>query len=516
MESNNREVETEKGVLKEREVYTMNKRIVVLMAAILVVSSLLTAPSVSANASEKSLVFSKASKTETVSEKNVIKPEQMDVITEKQLSTTGRNYLSLPEGTLADFVQQSASSTNYAEIYGSWVDGNHMIFRFFSEESIKSIDIYIRPEGAESFSLFNTVSITACILQLSFQERMDVVAVGKTDDEQCILTDILSFRHVEDGIAETYYDSDGDGLSDGAEIFYVGSDPYAKDTDKDGIGDREAVMPSYSIKGNDAICLETIKIGVFDCPVINSDEDQILIYDFINHSVRLVLRKDNGQWIVQNENDALFKKANADKAMNNGICSIDALLITISEFASETNKIKNNIITMCNTLSEGGNGDANVIISELNTSSQFISTWNASAAKDVVVVNSHGNPTTCIVTTSQINLLYSKSHQELILLGCNCGHYDYLWTNIAVAFTNKIASGARVIASDGTVQSTLSLFTYQKFKSKNDDTYQSLCSDPSRPNKGWVRYYKSSGTYYWGTTGFFTASIPDFIELYLI
>ena len=516
MEYNNRETEPGKCVLKEREVHTMNKRIAALMVALLVASSFLTAPPVSANASEKSLVFTKASKTETASEKNVIKPEQMDVITKKQLSTPGRHYISLPEGTLADFIQHSASTTNYAEIYGSWVDENHMIFRFLSEKPVESIDIYIRPEGTTSFLLFNTVNVTACILQLPFQERMDVVAIGKTNDEQSILTDIISFRRVEDGIAETYYDSDGDGLSDGAEIFYIGSDPYAKDTDQDGIGDREAVMPSYLEEGNAAICLETIKIGVFDCPMFNSDDEQILIYDFISHSVRLALQKEEGQWRVQNKDDALSITINTGKSMNSGVCSIDALLITISEFATETNRIKNNIISMCNNLSEGGNGDANVIISELNTSSQFISTWNASAAKDVVVVNSHGTPSSCIITTSQVSMLTSKSHQQLILLGCNCGHYDYQWTNIAVDFTSKIASGARVIASDGTVQSTLSLFTYQKFKSKNDDAYQELCSDPSRPNKGWVWYYKSSGTYYWGTTGYFTASIPDFIQLYLI
>ena len=91
----------------------------------------------------------------------------------------------------------------------------------------------------------------------------------------------------------------------------------------------------------------------------------------------------------------------------------------------------------------------------------------------------------------------------LVLLGCNAGHYDYVWSNVAYAFCKKI-SGC-VIASDGTVCSgpynkikTTSAAT--SFDSHNKGGFGGYRAPGStRDNIGWViyKYGRSSCKAYW-------------------
>lgn len=150
----------------------------------------------------------------------------------------------------------------------------------------------------------------------------------------------------------------------------------------------------------------------------------------------------------------------------------------------------------------------------VNSSSEFITEWNASSSKGIIVVNCHGAPTTMLdLGIEDVNALDNLSCDCLILLGCNLGHYDFEWSNIAFAFSRKINGGV-VVASDGTVYSLLDL-GYQRFRSKNDKTYKGYCTDTTRANKGWVLYRKSGTTIYWHYTGLYTISIPSVID-YLI
>lgn len=135
--------------------------------------------------------------------------------------------------------------------------------------------------------------------------------------------------------------------------------------------------------------------------------------------------------------------------------------------------------------------------------------WNSLSAKHYVVINTHGEPMSLlnssggnkdedILTISEIDNLSFKNIRVLILLGCNAGHYDYKWTNVAYAFSKRI-SGC-VIASDGTVYSggwnhneNSSINT--SFSSIDDDEYlkwfwkqnSSFIGVP-RPNNGWSVY----------------------------
>lgn len=79
-----------------------------------------------------------------------------------------------------------------------------------------------------------------------------------------------------------------------------------------------------------------------------------------------------------------------------------------------------------------------------------------------------------------------------MILGCNCGHYDYMDLNIAYEFSKKITGVA--IASDGTVS-----INYSKkqliLKSIADKDFLTFCRR-KRANIGWIMYeYKNKRSY---------------------
>jgi hypothetical protein len=118
--------------------------------------------------------------------------------------------------------------------------------------------------------------------------------------------------------------------------------------------------------------------------------------------------------------------------------------------------------------------------------STFKSRWNSLTIQDIVVVNCHANPTRMQnISIDEIRRLKYKNIQALILLGCNAGHYDYKYENVAFEFSKKI-SGC-VLASDGTVYSN----TITPFLSKPDATwkfYKNLKKSKRIVNRGWVVY----------------------------
>ena len=99
--------------------------------------------------------------------------------------------------------------------------------------------------------------------------------------------------------------------------------------------------------------------------------------------------------------------------------------------------------------------------------------------------------------TDQIAKLGNKNIDNLILLGCNAGHLDYKYTNVAAAFSKKVNGGC-VLASDGTVFAQypllLSWGTYS-YTSVNDETFYGNCLGPRAhegnwipDNEGWIKY----------------------------
>ncbi len=120
-------------------------------------------------------------------------------------------------------------------------------------------------------------------------------------------------------------------------------------------------------------------------------------------------------------------------------------------------------------------------------------------------MNTHANPSVLgngtgdgkdsdQLTISEIGSLDWQSIPVLILLGCNAGHYDYTYSNVAYAFSKRI-SGV-VVASDGTVYPGLlnSVGDAATFTSKADDDFDEYCKTNIRTNKGWVRYKQNLKT----------------------
>lgn len=93
------------------------------------------------------------------------------------------------------------------------------------------------------------------------------------------------------------------------------------------------------------------------------------------------------------------------------------------------------------------------------------------------------------LTIPKIDALEFKSIDVLILLGCNAGHYDYKWSNVAYAF-NKRITGC-VVASEGTVKSgnLNDIGGAASFKSIKDGTFNDICiraTGKKRDNRGWI------------------------------
>lgn len=122
--------------------------------------------------------------------------------------------------------------------------------------------------------------------------------------------------------------------------------------------------------------------------------------------------------------------------------------------------------------------------------------WNALSGYSIVVFNTHGTPRSLgndlkyadknRLSAYEIDELKYKSVSTVILLGCNAGHYDYVWSNVAYAFCKRI-SGC-VVASDGIVNSGwINSIGKAKFKSEAYGEFYKYC-ETKRDNHGWVIY----------------------------
>ena len=163
-----------------------------------------------------------------------------------------------------------------------------------------------------------------------------------------------------------------------------------------------------------------------------------------------------------------------------------ASFFSIGDFYNETKRVKENFER---------NSIFTVDIKKVTNYNSFKEKWKRMSAQDVVVINCHATPTKMdkggmgIKDLSYISKLPFKHIKCLLLLGCNAGHYNYVWSNVAYEFSKRI-SGA-VMASDGTVMSLPGL----KFTSLGDSTwkkYRDKKKSSRKKNIGWVMYSKTS------------------------
>lgn len=149
---------------------------------------------------------------------------------------------------------------------------------------------------------------------------------------------------------------------------------------------------------------------------------------------------------------------------------------------------------------------------EVTDNQSLTDAWNAMGIEngnivkiDAVVINTHGSPEDLGYKTSggesftdiEIQALEDKNMGALILYGCNVGNTDYVGTNPASVFSQKV-NEAPVLASDGTVYSGWTFFNWtdRKYDSRADDTFKDIVLNGmgiERDNDGWLIYQYTDG-----------------------
>ena len=150
---------------------------------------------------------------------------------------------------------------------------------------------------------------------------------------------------------------------------------------------------------------------------------------------------------------------------------------------------------------------------DLTTAWNSITTYES---VDTVIINTHamhdiltfGNGSPAF-NKDDVKALRSKGMKNLILYGCNAGHYDHICntchfaykcthSNIAAEFAKKLGYSVPVLASDGTVSR---VFGYYRSYSGNGFKTQRL--NTRRDNLGWIvyRFNSNLGKYNYAILG---------------
>lgn len=163
---------------------------------------------------------------------------------------------------------------------------------------------------------------------------------------------------------------------------------------------------------------------------------------------------------------------------------------------------------------------AGITIKETNSKTAAINDfkewWEEKKNYDILYINTHGSPTYLFYEESGGSILdsiaeySSNSYKNLgrsnakivVVLGCNCGHWDFCNRSIAYRLACLLNSGI-VLASDGTVYTDkkcdIFLNYTVKYESKKDETFDRLHGTQDvRDNYGWIAYTRriGDGTYF--------------------
>jgi len=222
---------------------------------------------------------------------------------------------------------------------------------------------------------------------------------------------------------------------------------------------------------------------------------------FINEDV--VIHKQRGMWsnlFVYCENNPIVYTDESGYYPSYYNAFFKSLILTNKEFKQESDFIAKSF--------------GMFVYSKVSTFTgplSFRKLWNKTACNyDVVVVNCHSSYNYMQYLISP-NIYFKKIRAKaLILLGCNAGHYNYIWSNVAKKFS-KYVSGY-VMASDGTVCSNPTPSYNPVFTSEPDESWKKYNRRNTRKNNyGWVIYKYLSRRYYWWPTNLVSASVNDML-----
>lgn len=138
---------------------------------------------------------------------------------------------------------------------------------------------------------------------------------------------------------------------------------------------------------------------------------------------------------------------------------------------------------------------------QTNCVDYFHDYWDGIGYADVIVLNTHSSHEVMFnnLYIQDVRKLRKVNCKALIILGCEAGHYKYIWKNIAYEFSKKVTGF--VVASDGYVTSDPPI---------NEPIFTSV--DENREILGWFIYKteKANATMYY--TNLISISIPSILD----
>ena len=186
----------------------------------------------------------------------------------------------------------------------------------------------------------------------------------------------------------------------------------------------------------------------------------------------------------------------------NGRLSYKNEIFTLNEFRDESVSVS----TAINKYFSGKGASSSTPVYRFASEDYFVQLWNYSNAKNIIIINSHGEPgsigTKNIDITISVSMVKNRLNYKNIglvwLLGCSCGHYDYdrPENNIARAFAKKISG--TVIAADSTSKAVW--YSDTTFRSKGE---------------GWFAFsfYNYGSTFYLKKLGIKNLSVKKALEI---
>lgn len=158
------------------------------------------------------------------------------------------------------------------------------------------------------------------------------------------------------------------------------------------------------------------------------------------------------------------------------------------------------------------------LVYDTNCEDYFHYYWDGIEYADVIVLNTHSYPEGMFnnLYIQDVRKLRKVNCKALIILGCNAGHYTYLWSNIAYEFSKKVSG--TVVASDGTVGSAwegLDEPFFDSYDDVDDDGYFRYYlsnKDINRKNLGWILYKTNNVNTTWYSTGIKIITLPSILD----
>lgn len=196
-------------------------------------------------------------------------------------------------------------------------------------------------------------------------------------------------------------------------------------------------------------------------------------------------------------NNPINRKDTTGCASSSLFNSRNIVILTISEFWFECEFIKLELQKLY------GRNRCNIKIKAINDVAAFKNAWNSLSTLDTLIINSHAGYAGLVLRDNVLWMNCAENLKrirvkQLILLGCNAGHYAFATKNIASTLAKKVTG--YVIASDGTVTPSISGAKFHYTSRANYTWRQTELNGPLRSkrtrNYGWILYqYKNNRIY---------------------